>query len=156
MLTSVVLAALQTVGQYRPFMAAERVYWVYVIEFDAPWIQDKMAGTVYVGSTGRTPEQRLETHRGGGRTAAAVFKEGRARRGVDLRLRQDLARGHPSHEGPWPTREEAMVHERKLANRLKGTFVVHVGLGTPQFAPQVPDVELRTDKRGRVATGSSR
>ncbi|WP_191562886.1 GIY-YIG nuclease family protein [Janibacter melonis] len=137
-------------------MAAERVYWVYVIEFDAPWVENKRAGTVYVGSTGRTPEQRLETHRAGGQTAAAVFKKGRAKRGVRLRLRQDLARVHPSHEGPWPTREEAMVHERKLANRLKGTFVVHVGLGTPRFASRVRDVELRADEHGRVAPGDSR
>ena len=56
---------------------------MYVIEFDADWIDPKGKGTVYVGYTARTPEQRLETHRMGGRTAAAIFKGNRKRRGAN-------------------------------------------------------------------------
>ncbi|MEX1907198.1 GIY-YIG nuclease family protein [Janibacter sp. Y6] len=108
------------------------VYCVYVIEFDADWVKDNGKGTVYVGYTARTPQQRLETHRAGGRTAAAVFKRNRKRRGTNLRLRTDLAAARPSHAGPWKTDTEAMKHERKLANRLKGHgYVVFVGLGKP-------------------------
>lgn len=107
-------------------------YWVYVIEFDANWIEDAGKGTVYVGFTARTPEQRIETHRTGGRTAAAMFKAGRKRRGTNLRLRQDLASAKPSHAGPWTSEHDAMTHERKLANRLKAHgYVVEVGLGRP-------------------------
>ena len=107
-------------------------FWVYAIEFDGDWIADKGRGTVYVGYTARTPEQRLETHRKGGQTAAAVFKAGRAIRGTNLRLRTDLSSARPSHAGPWPSEKEAMKHERQLANRLKAHgYVVEVGLGKP-------------------------
>ena len=107
-------------------------YSVYVIEFDADWVKDKGKGTIYVGYTARTPAQRLATHLAGGRTAAAVFKLNRKRRGTDLRLRNDLATAKPSHAGPWETEAEAMTHERKLANRLKAHgYVVFVGLGKP-------------------------
>ena len=107
-------------------------YCVYAIEFDADWIGAKGQGTVYVGYTARTPEQRLETHRKGGRTAAAIFKANRKRRGTNLRLRTDLSTAKPSHGGPWSTDKEAMKHERQLANRLKAHgYVVAVGLGKP-------------------------
>ena len=105
---------------------------VYVIEFDADWIDDKGKGTVYVGYTARTPEQRLEAHRAGGATAAAIFKVNRRRRASDLRLRRDLAEAKPGHAGPWATEKEAMTHERKLANLLKAHgYIVKVGLGKP-------------------------
>ena len=109
-----------------------KAYSVYVIEFDADWVTDKGNGTVYVGYTARTPEQRLATHRAGGLTAAAVFKKRRKRRGTNLRLRADLASARKSHAGPWKTEKEARTHERKLANRLKAHgYVVFVGLGRP-------------------------
>lgn len=112
--------------------ASATEYWVYAIEFDADWIDDKGKGTVYVGYTARTPEQRLKTHEAGGRTAAAVFKAGRKRRGTNLRLRQDLACAKPDHAGPWHDEKEAMRHERKLAKRLMAHgYVVEYGLGKP-------------------------
>ncbi|EAP98565.1 hypothetical protein JNB_00315 [Janibacter sp. HTCC2649] len=121
-------------------------FWVYAIEFDADWIAAKGRGTVYVGYTARTPEQRLETHRAGGRTAAAIFKVGRRRRATNLQLRMDLAVSEPNHAGPWVIEKEAMKHERKLANRLKARgYFVEVGLGKPFGATAPKPKRQRAD-----------
>jgi len=52
---------------------------VYVIELDADAHRSSSQPCVYAGETGRTPEERLATHKAGGRTASnIVFHYGRA------------------------------------------------------------------------------
>lgn len=85
-------------------------FWVYVVELDPTGLANVgELGAVYVGETGKTPEERFATHKAGGLKASRVV----ARRGV--RLRPDL---YPP-EGPFGTRLEALRFERRTGNRLR-------------------------------------
>lgn len=101
---------------------SERRYRVYVIRLDeSVWAvhlnyreanPQYQAGNphVYVGSTGRTPEERLVSHRQGGRHASRI---------VTLYGKELL---HAAYEAlpTYPDRTSAEVCEQELAEALKG------------------------------------
>jgi len=84
---------------------------VYVIELsdDIGPRRDPQFPNVYVGETGRTPEERFETHMAGGRTASKKV----ARHG--LRLLTDLYGHLPSYE----TEGESVAAEKRLCKQLR-------------------------------------
>ena len=63
---------------------------------------------VYVGQTADTPEERFAEHLAGYRAARIV-------RNYGVRLRPRLYRNY----GPYPTREEAVAAEARLAEKLR-------------------------------------
>ncbi len=87
-------------------------YHVYVIE-----LEGALAGTLYVGQTAHTPEQRLQNHLTGHRASRIVRQHGG-------HLRPDLY----EHLGPYDDREHAEKVERILAEVLSSWgFVVYGG-----------------------------
>lgn len=103
-----------------------RSYSVYVVELDeaararAPKEERGHSGPcVYVGETGRTPEERFAVHKAGGPKAARVV----AVHGI--RLRPDLAT-----RGPFLTRAGAVRGEKRVGDRLRRKgYVVFGGSG---------------------------
>ncbi|MCU0259103.1 MAG: GIY-YIG nuclease family protein [Solirubrobacteraceae bacterium] len=83
-----------------------RTYGVYVIELD------RGPGAVYVGSTGKSFDERMAQHNEGGPKAAQVFRRRGAR---GLRLRDDLH----GHLPRFDDRDVAERAERRLANQLR-------------------------------------
>jgi hypothetical protein len=94
----------------RPDRSRSRTYSVYIIELSRACVKEACAlAPLYVGQTAHTPEHRFEQHQAGGRLAAAkAHKFGR-------RLRLDLMKGI----GPFTTRQQAEVAEKKVAEALE-------------------------------------
>lgn len=88
----------------------ERRYHVYVIELRP---LPGHGPSVYVGSSGLPPEERLRHHRSPEAGDPRAGSRHVRRRGV--RLRPDLARGVP----PLLTRKDAKLAEQRLAARLE-------------------------------------
>jgi len=91
-------------------------YSLYVIELDDAVCKKRRciaraAGKphVYVGETGKTPEERFADHKAGERTSRREPRE------YGLELRPDL---HVNW-GPYPRRELARRAEARLADRLR-------------------------------------
>lgn len=96
----------------------EKKHNVYVIELDDAVLKKKKfleanphyrgrKGCLYVGMTGRSPEERFEQHKRG-------YKSGRFVGEFGLRLRPDLYKG----KNPM-TYEDACKIEQKLARKLR-------------------------------------
>src|SRR4051794_9667998 len=83
-------------------------YSVYVIELDESKRRGGAKEALYVGSTYRTPEQRLAQHLLGEKSSRHV-------RGHAIRLRPELYEKY----NPLPTRQEAESKEAWLANELR-------------------------------------
>lgn len=97
---------------------------VYVVELDeaararAPRTETGTGMCVYVGETGRTPEERFAAHKAGQRAAVIVNRFG-------VRLRPDLA-----SRGPFLTRAGAARGEKRVGDELRRKgFVVFGGTG---------------------------
>lgn len=101
-------------------------YSVYVVELEdsararAPKDERGRSGPcVYVGETGRTPEERFAVHKAGGPRASRVV----AVHGV--RLRPDLVT-----RGPFLTRASAVRAEKRVGDQLRRKgYVVFGGTG---------------------------
>jgi hypothetical protein len=98
-------------------MAPSTDYSVYVIELapaacrktDCPATRSGKPH-VYVGETGKTPEERFQDHKTEDHRASVKVV-----RDHGVRLRPRLSHGF----GPYPTRDRARVGEAELAERLR-------------------------------------
>ncbi len=100
-------------------------YHVYVVELDeaarekAPRGERRPGPCVYVGETGRTPEERLAVHKAGGPRAASIVTR------FGVRLLPSLAT-----RGPFLTRAGAARGEKRVGDQLRRKgYVVFGGNG---------------------------
>lgn len=105
-------------------MPRRRRFYVYVIELsdEAGTRLDPRHPNVYVGSTGKTPEERFADHKAGGIYARPKVRD------YGLGLLPELYESL----NPFPSRDEAEAAERALASELRDMgYRVHGGQGRP-------------------------
>jgi hypothetical protein len=96
---------LTELATHEPQQGARR-YALYVIEIES--LDDRVPYEFYVGYTLTSGRNRMKQHSEGGKRAARMFRNGRAR---TIRLREDLTAGLPRYR----TKEVALNAEGLLA-----------------------------------------
>ena len=89
-------------------------YRTYVINLDNPDLTDPGKGYVYVGQTSKTPEQRLQEHLTGARSAKGHNLASRKVLKYGTQLNYDLMT-----QRIYLTQKQALKAERRLAERLR-------------------------------------